>query len=673
MASRTSSGSVRWRLLIALCWMIVGIGGLSTAEARPCFKAASGDGNNPYEKLILESYSAPRGPFEEDKLPISNAWGYATKAADLVGLAFVIGCDQSPYFGRPDLVSYAIAEIEWLINSNRKGRWWDRQVEKGDPNVDRFVLASLLESLSWMVNLPAGQLIASRNKEKILGAVELQEQAYLSGDSYAWGGARGGRYVNQDAQYLLILALTARIYLSPSHLTQAKNVLGEIERSLLPDGAFHYIGNESESPVYHAMDVLAIGRYFQLTGDLNALRILTRASEYWLYVLTDEGESEFWSDVWWKQPWSPVSLEGLVVSAAVAKNSTVRWIVDRVFNGGRKLNSGQAGVYASLWWDELPSGRAPEGNYLKVDRNIDGVHGRNGNWYYGFTQGHGYRNTFVGGVLEGVDPRDHFSAILRGVNVSVNDASRNGTEYWLSGPNDVSSLAVVPNGAAALCVTYKPYPSVINSGADSMVGPFDAKVTQLWYTAGEGLAGSIFVDRQRSSQGPLTTIRILLGRGAVAKVLENEWKNGSLRVRFFGRIGNVSIKALRNNPPPYIGVEWSGLEVNVAPLQVGERSVEYLGVWIGPENSPVPSGITPDYLTPGMEIEWSGVTREAIYLSGEGTAPLDLAKRFNGRASATIGDRQNYSRDRIQAGGSEIGLVRGGDCVLAEIVNRRAF
>jgi hypothetical protein len=58
--------------------------------------------------------------------------------------------------------------------------------------------------------------------------------------------------------------------------------------NLLPDGGLHYIGIENESPVYHALNLIIIGRYATLSQDPVAVKLLKDTANYCL-VATAEG------------------------------------------------------------------------------------------------------------------------------------------------------------------------------------------------------------------------------------------------------------------------------------------------------------------------------------------------------------------------------------------------
>ena len=406
-----------------------------------------------------------------------SAWQYRGVAEQLVPLAYAVADPESLHRGEGSL-EHALGLVDWLTAQCRDEGWWWRQGPlPGDPNVNRFTLSPLLDGIRWLRLLPEGEAAWPRWRDTLAKAIDLQRRAYRHEEAWDWAGLAGGLYANQDLYYVLIMALSAELYQRPEDLEEAKAMLDKVAESQLPDGGFRYIGQENEAPVYHALNVIILGRYAKLTGDPLALKLLKQTANYWPLVLTAEAQPEYWSDVWWKQTWGYVWREALVTAAGATSDARVQWLMWRALERATPVDGGVAGIYCAPWWTGTAPGQAMPERFVTRDRNMRGIRGRAGQWYFGVTQGRGLRNTFTGGLLTSPVAPQPLLAAFRGAQIHVLEDETRYTSRWLSEREDRTALALRPDVAGALGARYTLQPGLIN-GVPTPKTPLALAVTR---------------------------------------------------------------------------------------------------------------------------------------------------------------------------------------------------
>jgi hypothetical protein len=140
--------------------------------------------------------------------------------------------------------------------------------------------------------------------------------------------------------------------------------------------------------------------------------------------------------------------------------------------------------------DDLAEKPLPD-NWLKRDRNIGGLRGRFGRWYFAGVSGGGARDTFAGAMVSEPGRPPPVSGAFLAANIEValgRNGRRDQTHLYLSGPDDVTCVEVAGE-AGALGARYtlrKPY---INSKLEPDVPPTPWQATQVWLFTRHALVG----------------------------------------------------------------------------------------------------------------------------------------------------------------------------------------
>lgn len=567
---------------------------------------------NPFVLLNTHHYSQP---FESPWSPpaLDSTWQYTYEAERLVGLAFAAADPSSPLRGRPDLVARAIEVVDWLVSRcSPGGWWWHPGAPSGDPNVNRFTLSPLLDSVRWLRQLPEGRAAWHRWRERLDAAIALQRRAYDGRVQWDWGGLAAGRYANQDSYYALICALSADLYGRPADRERARAMVRKIAGNILPDGGISYMGRENESPGYHALDLRILGRYATLTRDPVALSILRRTANYWPLTLTAEGQPEYWSDAWWKQYWSYGSPEALVVAAGATHDPRNQWLMWRALERTATFDRGMAGVYSAPWWPGEAPGRPMPEQFVVPDRNIRGVRGRDGDWYFGVVRGRGLRSTFVGGLVSEPTGTNPLRAAFRGAQIHVFESDSDESDRWLSEADDAASVALHPQVSGALGVRYTLQPSLYNGVPTPRTPPSPWRVTQTWHASARGDLGVIVLEATRDAPAVSVAGRLALGPSPVVPDGDDAWRSGPLRLALLRKFGTAAARRIAGNGTPRERA-WDGVELLAhldGQVHRGDRFV--YAAWVGPEGKRAPRRFELLPNDAGWTAEWEDGHRTAV-------------------------------------------------------------
>lgn len=637
---------------------------IGPVAARAAWEALAREGN-PYLILNARRYQAELPPFRPPA-EIRSAWQYRGVAEQLVPLAYAVADPESPHRGRKDLLEHALGLVDWLTAQCRDEGWWWRQGPlPGDPNVNRFTLSPLLDGIRWLRLLPEGEAAWPRWRDTLAKAIDLQRRAYRHEEAWDWAGLAGGLYANQDLYYVLIMALSAELYQRPEDLEEAKAMLDKVAESQLPDGGFRYIGQENEAPVYHALNVIILGRYAKLTGDPLALKLLKQTANYWPLVLTAEAQPEYWSDVWWKQTWGYVWREALVTAAGATSDARVQWLMWRALERATPVDGGVAGIYCAPWWTGTAPGQAMPERFVTRDRNMRGIRGRAGQWYFGVTQGRGLRNTFTGGLLTSPVAPQPLLAAFRGAQIHVLEDETRYTSRWLSEREDRTALALRPDVAGALGARYTLQPGLINGVPTPKTPPSPWQVTQVWRAAGDGIVGMVILEATQDARAAAVAGRIALGRSRVREVEPGVWGCGPLRVKLLRQFGTVSAQPV----PGYNMARergWPGVEMLQRIPGGAKRGDRFVyAIWVGSESATPPDSLDPLPGDAGWVARWAD-GRSVAALFNPDAQPRVARVPWTGPApTAWIGETPETRKLDLAGGIASIQLPPGA-CALVE-------
>ncbi len=193
--------------------------------------------------------------------------------------------------------------------------------------------------------------------------------------------------------------------------------------------------------------------------------------------------------------------------------------------------------------------------------------------YYGVTQGRGLRNTFVGALLTSSTSTTPLRAAFRGANIGVqhdpsfNQQLRGG--LFLSQIDDLTGLAMRPNGPIAVGARYRLQPAKINGVPTPETPDTPWQVDQLWLACDRGLVGRVTLTALEDAPGQAVVGRIALGPGAIVAAGEL-WRCGPLQVKLLESFGEVQPAPTPQYAAP-ITSAWPGLELRQALPAAGAR------------------------------------------------------------------------------------------------------
>ncbi|MCE5218367.1 hypothetical protein LLH03_15190 [bacterium] len=467
------------------------------------------ESGNPYFQTVIESLKSVKATPDLPENPTS-AWSYRGVCARLLPVAWAAASDQSPRKGDPTLIANALAVIDYCLANQKEGSWYyTRKWEQtSDPNADRFALGPLMDAVWFLRQLPEGKEAWKRWDAPLRQLADFQyekwwryaEHGYT--DNVAWGSS-ARIYPNQDVFVLYIMAVAYELWGDPKYQEAAHGTLAALDKALLPDGGFHYIGPETECDTYHTLNLVWIGRYYQLTHDEKARELLAKTVNYYPLSYTAEARPEYYTDCWWKHYWADASPNGPEIVAGVTGDGQNKYLADRAMER-KGIGSDDAAVYTGMFYRGDVEARKPADNWLKLDRNIGGPRGAFGTWHFAGTVGGGARDTFVGGMVSDPQRSQPLYGAFLAANIEValgGSGARDRTHLFLSGPDDQTSVAVAGD-ASILAARYSPRKGYINGIFNPQVAPTPWQATQVWLLSRWGLLGLVELEAKEAQTVP---------------------------------------------------------------------------------------------------------------------------------------------------------------------------
>lgn len=523
--------------------------------------------------------------------PASRGWLLRDAAEGAAYLAHRLVSNDVTDQERKDVQEKIQATLDDLINDRLSdGTWWKpNNAPQGDPNLNRFVLTALLDTLWTLRQYSVFEQSWNQWASRIRSAMDFQIKVYRGQVSWDLGEKSPYIYPNQDILYALSSAISAKIFYDKIYSDEAEKAIQSIERNQMPGGGWHYIGSENESPIYHALVQAVLARYIDITNDARARLMLKRSAEYWRIVLSAQGVAEAWSDVWWKQNWLSIPSDVVYTSSVAAEDAELAAIAKTMatFEQRNPSKLMWAHAYTYFWKKkEAPTPLQSANRKLTMDPDRSGVHGRYDDWYFGLTKGRGLRNTFVGAMFSRYSDAAPLVAAFRGAQIIVKFGDKDRYQYSLSQKDDKTEITLQENHAF-LSAEYLLQPNRINS--DISVQDVDSpwKVRQIWAAGASGLIGTVELKAIRDTAASAVIGRLLLGPCAVVSEDNSTWRCGVLKVRVFELWGEAKVMPIGAAYPSQVD-HWDGIEWKTRPQDVKKDDVYRYGVWVGPVGSPIP-------------------------------------------------------------------------------------
>jgi hypothetical protein len=483
--------------------------------------------NNPYardlfskevEKIDLDER------FTKGEIKIhsdSGGWNYIVLSSEARDLLLAYFHPQSKYRGDNRLLLRSLRILE-----NGFDGWLSSDKTLADfGTFDTYTLDYLM-----LKSAMPGAILPSK-KEKWEKAIAANAKKVSDNKAASWNQPGPNRtYLNADVRYMNGIAYAGAV-LGRKDLTDlAAKALIWNSGALLPDGAFNYLGNQTECFTYHDIDVWSFAMYYLFTGDQRALDIIRKTTHYYPLSLDPRGVAEYYTAASWKHAWNTSKGEN---TAALVTCLTGDPQNARIAQGAKTDF-----VTACFYKRPVTPAPAPD-NYILDDGNILGPRGRFGDFSFagvlrdpsslqvgpwGLGMG---RGTIVGAMQ--LDPENQptkshdwpLNACVNGVSIGIrvkptDDPSapediRRTLRYMMQ---DIHGKAIVRPTIATIAASYH-----LTDKTDTGNIPFAALPWvghQLWVMLPDRLVGWIELapEGEQKTLGVLGRIELLSGRAS---------------------------------------------------------------------------------------------------------------------------------------------------------------
>lgn len=287
---------------------------------------------------------------------------------------------------RDRLSREVVSQMEYLIGQLDEGRWWWQGApHRGDPNMNRFILAPTLQTIRMLHEggwEDSGQLATW--KDSLLSAVEFQYDSYGQRAGTDWSTRLAGAYPNIDAVYILIMGLAAKLYDEPEYEASAEDFLERMRFNILPGGSVRYTGDpdggailSNAAPVYTRVVANFLAQYYAVSQSPSAREFLVEMQPHYPRVWLTPGIPENTTSSWWKHTGyrNRLAFAGdFEPIAALAECSHHRYFADRLIELERLDVDGSL-LALDFYRPEIPA-KEPPVDLILPDPDVEGFRGR---------------------------------------------------------------------------------------------------------------------------------------------------------------------------------------------------------------------------------------------------------------------------------------------------------
>lgn len=462
---------------------------------------------NPYADF-LNARLADRPPSPDLLQPVESAVACREIALDTRMRLWGIADPRSTLNPetQKELLIQAVRQIEYLLEAGEDGRWWwPDSGRQGDPNMDRFTLAPLLQSLLELKRaglLPQEKLTAWL--DQVRPAVDFQFREYGQRTDFDWSTRLAGSYPNMDAAYVLIMGVAAELFDQPDYKGSAEAMLEKIAYNIQSGGSVRYAGDERKvtalsnaSPVYTGVVIRYLAEYLSATNSKRARNLLASMREHYPRAWVAPGIPENSTAPWWKHS-NYVNRLGWAgcfeVIAGITGDLQNRYLAEQLLDLGR-VDVADA-LAAVGFYDPDLRGEAPPDNIILPDPDLGGFRGRFGNFSWVGSLGP-MQDTLVGALA--ITPQNHtvppsfasHSLLLVSPEVGLHPLQRksslmNRAAYATGQTYPGASMIAADGTFAALAAQYHPRQPTIFLPENEET---NWRVDQLWLFAGGNIVG----------------------------------------------------------------------------------------------------------------------------------------------------------------------------------------
>lgn len=315
---------------------------------------------NELRKLVDSTERYPKGKAGDVTKTAGGGWRFPKIAGEGRLLAEWLCHPQSPLADDATLVAPMLrrfsAVYEYLV--------------PGSSRLADFGMCSTLEEMYLLVKTVYPDLILPSLKVRWEAGIACNADAVIAKCGSVFLAAEPGTaYPNAHAHYITGLMFSSLILDRSDYRAAADGGVRLLATALFPDGGFTYIGKQNEVFTYHAVTVLELARYWQVTGSETARRVIEGTRWYYPLSIEPGGVAEYSTAAAWKHYWNTST--GGEASAVVA--SLTGDPQNARFANWKTYSLSLAAFYR----EDLPAVSAPD-NYITHDRNIQGPRGRFG-------------------------------------------------------------------------------------------------------------------------------------------------------------------------------------------------------------------------------------------------------------------------------------------------------
>jgi len=454
-------------------------------------------------------------------LDADNEWKYPGIADFMATAAFAFTCEQSRWHDQTDVLDYIVARLAWLIDAAVDDRWYHLGERKGDPNIDRFTLLPVLETLRCVESrLPAD--LATRTRAKANIVLDNQIAEFGSGRT---AFCKGALYPNMDAYYALIMALGYDLFDRDDCRADRDRFIRRLDEAMFAGGAWTYIDGTNECPIYHNINAALCARMWLLTGDETCRSMIERSAGYYPQIVTPAGIPEYHTDPWWKHAWAPLGSPGPDIVASLTGDGRNRWIGDVVRAAGESDEQRNLlqHVYAAMLWRDVKS-QPLVTDVVWLDQNTEGPRGRFADWSWAVTARYG-SDTIVGAMA------NDGTAALMAVTAQIGGEGDVGLQRMALGmtPRETRGETRIDGLAAEFDVTYQL--ACFRSIWESQPFPAKWQCRQNWGMDERGMRGRIEMTSLCDQLSAAPQVRLRFGRCRdMERVEAGTWRYGPFTV-----------------------------------------------------------------------------------------------------------------------------------------------
>lgn len=538
------------------------------------------------------------------KIENASPWIYRSMAEAALKATFLASQDNSS--NRIESINKSASEIKALISKmDPDGTWWSPSKSKdGDPNINRFTLAPLLDALyiaESIKDFPSEKL---EWKKQALVAANFQYSAYQGKVPWDWAAINYKRYPNQDAYYLLITALAYKLGGENKFERAEQETLDGLESQLMPGGGWHYIAEETESPIYHYITESIISRHFTITGSKRAAAILRASTRYWSNILSATGQPTYIADPWWKQFWLPIPRSAIQLAESINHDEKLTQILNlNDKNFSKESNISRPYVEYWLKINESQKKAHNDDHGFKYDIDAKRYHSEYNDLYTDLVKGRGLRNTFIG--IRYCTKNNLTCTSMRAITPELQLSEKDAPLLFLS-ETESNGIFKETSDGVIYATDYTIQPGLINGIPKPMDVRSDFRISQVWFAKNTGTVGVISIKSLRDLETRRALVSIALGPDKIIKRDGTiEYYCNGLIVKVFQAFGKDSITSTIPTKPA-MWPRWSSIQLGAAEkIEWKREQLQYTTLWIGHDINNAPKSVNYDSKTNTLEMQYA--------------------------------------------------------------------